>query len=237
MKYLTLIIALIFLSGCGGSKANRYLKQGNTLQKSYKTKIPFEIRKGFIIVKVEIGEESYDFLLDTGSSNILSQELADKIGMAPLGSENVGDIFDENKRLQYGEIENIKIGGIDFQNTVGAVLDFKGTVFACLDIDGILGSNLMRHAVWDFDFKGQSITFTDREKFLDIPTNYKSKKMYVGFAGIPAITINMNNKTILNNTVDFGFTGGITLRSKEFEKQIQSERISEYAEGYGKVLE
>ncbi|GHA51619.1 hypothetical protein GCM10007103_35100 [Salinimicrobium marinum] len=237
MKYILLILAVLIFSGCGGSKANEYLKQGNTVQKDYKTTIPFEMRKGFMIVKVNIGNEVYDFLLDTGSSTILSKELADKIGMTPLGSENVGDIFDEEKRLQYGKIENIKIGNIDFQNTVGAVLDFEGTVLSCLNIDGLLGSNLMRHAVWDFNFENQTITFTNNEDSLDIPNNNKGKKMYVGFAGIPSITIKVNNKNVLNNTVDFGFTGEITLRSKEFEKQKRSERITQYAEGYGKVLE
>lgn len=233
MKNYLYIISLIVLCSCAGSKAAKYLEQGNVLEKNFKTTIPFEYRNGFIVIKIEIKGETYDFILDTGSSNVLSKELNAKLGILPLGSEDVGDVYGDTQRLEYTKINKIKIGGVNFLETVAAISDFNSvTLISCLDVDGIIGSNLMRHAVWDFDFKKQTITITDTESNLKIPANHKESKFYIGYAGIPSITTKVNGMTVLNNTIDFGFTGGVILPFKVFEKQ-KNKRIKKWVKSYG----
>lgn len=233
MKNYLYIISLIVLCSCAGSKATKYLEQGNVLEKNFKTTIPFEYRNGFIVIKIEIKGETYDFILDTGASNVLSKELNAKLGILPLGSEDVGDVYGDTQRLEYTKINKIKIGGVNFLETVAAISDFNSvTLISCLDVDGIIGSNLMRHAVWDFDFKKQTITITDTESNLKIPANHKESKFYIGYAGIPSITTKVNGMTVLNNVIDFGFTGGVILPFKVFEKQ-KNKRIKKWVKSYG----
>ena len=69
MRKIAYLIILLTVSSCAVSKAEKYLKEGETVQKSFKETIPFEIKNGFIILKAKINHKSYNFILDTGASS------------------------------------------------------------------------------------------------------------------------------------------------------------------------
>lgn len=87
--------------------------------------MPFEYRNGLIILKVTIQNEIYDFILDTGASNVLSKELADKLKVIPLGSEEITDINKKSERLEYTKLDDIQIGGINY---IGFALHLLATI-------------------------------------------------------------------------------------------------------------
>ncbi|WP_010520559.1 aspartyl protease family protein [Aquimarina agarivorans] len=234
-KTLYLILAAIFLSSSVKAQINKILKQGNVFQKDFKTTIPFTYINGWIIIEVEIQNKTYNFLLDTGSSNLITNEFAQELNLNPLGTEDIKDINKKSNSTKYTRINNIKIKDIDFQKTIAAIVDLNAiTEIKCTKIDGIIGSNLMRKAVWDFDFKNQLITITSDEKKLHLPSKTISSKLYIGTAGIPSVTININGQKILNNTVDFGNSGSNLLRADYFKKQIKNKKIKQIVKGYGK---
>ena len=237
MKHIKLLFALIvltLLTSCASSKINKTLKQGNIVQEDFKTTIPFEYRKGLIILKVTIENEKYDFILDTGASNVLSKELAEKLNVKSLGSENVTDVHKTSQLLNYTKIDNIEIGGINFKNTIAAISDFNSGELACLNADGFIGSNLMRFAVWDFDFKNQIITITDNEQKLNIPKDAIESKMFIGTAvSQPSIISYINGDKALNNMIDLGNNSTSHLAYGDFLKQKESEKITKYISGSG----
>ena len=187
------IIALVLLSSCAGSKIDSVLKQGNVLQENFKTTIPFNYVNGWIILEVKIQDNTHNFILDTGSSNLITKEFSKELNSKILGAEEIKDVNHTKNSTEYTNINNIKIGGIDFQNTIAGIVDLnKITEIACVKIDGFIGSNLMRKAVWDFDFQNQLITITNDETNLNIPSETIDSKLYIGTAGIPAITVKIN---------------------------------------------
>ena len=233
-KLLFSLIVLTLITSCASSKINKTLKQGNIVQEDFKTTIPFEYRKGLIILKVTIENETYDFILDTGASNVLSKELAEKLNVKSLGSENVTDIHKTSQLLNYTKIGNIEIGGINFQNTIAAISDFNSGELACLNADGFIGSNLMRFAVWDFDFKNQLITITDNEQKLNIPSDAIESKMFIGTASsVPSIISYINGDKALNNLIDLGNNSTPHLSYLNFVKQKESNKITKYIAGSG----
>ncbi|WP_298371224.1 aspartyl protease family protein [uncultured Lutibacter sp.] len=233
-KLLFSLIVLTLLTSCASSKIIKTLKQGNIVQEDFKTTIPFEYRKGLIILKVTIENETYDFILDTGASNVLSKELAEKLNVKSLGSENVTDIHKTSQLLNYTKIGNIEIGGINFQNTIAAISDFNSGELACLNADGFIGSNLMRFAVWDFDFKNQLITITDNEQKLNIPSDAIESKMFIGTASsVPSIISYINGDKALNNLIDLGNNSTPHLSYLNFVKQKESNKITKYIAGSG----
>ncbi len=234
MKNLFYLITICLLSSCVSSKLQKTLEQGSTLQEKFKTTIPFEYRQGIIVLKVEIENVIYDFALDTGASNILSQELVDKLNLKPLGSENVLDIHSESQNLKYTKLDQVRINGIDFVNTIAAITDYnKVAVLSCLGVDGFIGANLMRHAVWDFDFDNQMITITNNEDQLNIPSNYSESKLFIGFAGLASIITEVNGEKSLNNVIDFGNNGLIKLSPITFIKQRKKNKITKLAKARG----
>lgn len=226
---ISLIILLLTVSSCAVSKAEKYLKEGKTVQQNFKETIPFEIKKGFIILKVKIDNKSYNFLLDTGASNVISKELATELNVKVIGSENIGDIYGLEKKTDYTRIDNIQIGNLDFSETIAAITDFNSVpTWASLNIDGFIGSNLMQHAIWDFDFRKKQITITDNEEKLNLPDKIIENKLFIGYAGIPSITVKINGKKVWNFVVDFGFNEGINIPFSEFEEQKENGKISDY---------
>ncbi|EDM45105.1 protein containing PDZ domain [unidentified eubacterium SCB49] len=233
-KLLCSLIVLTLLNSCASSKINKTLKQGSIVQEDFKTTIPFEYRHGLIILKVTIENEIYDFILDTGASNALSKELAEKLNVTSLGSENITDVHKTSQQLNYTKIDDIEIGGIHFKNTIAAISDFNSGELACLNVDGFIGSNLMRFAVWDFDFKNQIITITDDEQKLNIPTDAIESKMFIGTAASqPSIISYINGDKALNNMIDLGNNSTPHLSYLDFVKQKESNKITKYILGSG----
>lgn len=226
------IISILLLSSCAGAKINKILKQGNVLQTDFKTTIPFTYVNGWIVLEVEIENKTYNFLLDTGSSNLLTKELAEKLNIKSLGTEEIGDINGKTNETEYTRVKNIKIANIDFQNTIAGILDLnKVPEISCTKIDGFIGSNLMRKAVWDFDFQKQLITITNNENKLDIPEETIESKLFIGTAGVPSVIVDINGQRTLNNTVDLGNSRGVLLRTDYFNKQIDKKKIKKYVKG------
>lgn len=232
-KLVYSLIVFTLLSSCAGSKINKTLKQGSIDQKDFKVTVPFEYRNGIIILKVTIQNEIYDFILDTGASNVLSKELADKLQVIPLGSEEVGDIHGKSEELEYTKIDDIQIGGINFKETIAAISDFNSGELACFNADGFIGSNLMRFAVWDFDFKNQLITITNDEQKLNVPSDAIESKIFIGAGAKPSISTQVNGDRVLNNVVDLGNNSTARLSYTTFIKQKESKKITNYIKGSG----
>ncbi|PKH50023.1 hypothetical protein CXF68_04575 [Tenacibaculum sp. Bg11-29] len=233
-KVLYLVFLLIVLSSCAGAKIRKILKVGEVAQKNYKVTFPFEYTKtGHILIKATIKGEIYDFILDTGATNIISNELAEKLKVVTIGSSKISDINEKSTSLAYVKLDDIAIGGINFKGTIGSILDLKKGDLACLEVDGLIGSNLMRHAVWDFDFQNKMITITDNEKTLNIPSNYSESKIFVGDAYQVSIITKVNEERVLNNVIDLGNPGCTKLRYKVFKEQKESKRIKKYIKGSG----
>lgn len=229
MRKIAYLIILLTVSSCAVSKAEKYLKEGETVQKSFKETIPFEIKNGFIILKAKINHKSYNFILDTGASNVISKELATELNVKIIGSESIYDIYNVAQKSDYTRIDNIKIGNLDFSETIAVISDFNSVpTWASMKIDGFIGSNLMQHAIWEFDFIKKIITITDNETKLNLPEELIENKLFIGSAGIPSIATKINGKKVWNFTVDFGFNGGINIPFNEFKKQVKNEKILDY---------
>jgi len=222
-------ITLILLNSCSLSKAVKHLKKGETAQENYSATFPFEIKNGFIIIPVEIKSKKYNFLLDTGSPNLVSKELAENLNLKVIDSANASDVYNEKIQNQYARLESVRIGNIEFTGTTALINNFNDvTVWSSLNIDGFIGANLMQHAIWDIDFKNQQITITDKESKLDIPEDLIENKLFIGVAGVPAIACKLNEKKVWNFTVDLGYNGGIVVPFSEFKKQTENGKILDF---------
>ncbi|MBO2545626.1 aspartyl protease family protein [Salegentibacter sp. BDJ18] len=230
-KVFIYLITLILIYSCSGSKAAKYFKEGKTEQENYKVTFPFELKKGWIIVPVEIENKTYRFLLDTGTPTLVSKELAESLNMKVIDSVNASDVYNKSQQNKYTRIETIQIGEIDFVGTTALINDFNATpIWSSLNIDGFIGSNLMQHAIWDIDFNKQQITITDNESKVSLPEEIIENKLFIGVAGLPSIAAKINGKKVWNFAVDTGYNGGIVIPFSEFKKQTENGEISDFTE-------
>lgn len=148
VKVFIYLITIILINSCSVNKAAKYFKEGKTDQENYKVTFPFELKKGWIIIPVEIKNKTYKFLLDTGTPTLVSKELAESLNMKVIDSVNAADVYNKSKQNKYTRIESIGIGTIDFIETVALINDFNATpMWASLNVDGFIGASLMQHAI------------------------------------------------------------------------------------------
>ncbi len=228
-KGIIFLITFTLINSCAINKAAKYLKEGKTEQENFTNTVPFELKKGWIILPVEIENKTYRFIVDSGTPTLVSKELAQSLNMKVIDSVDAADVYDKAQKNKYTRIENIKIGKIDFVGTAALINDFNSTpIWASLDVDGFIGSNLMQHAIWDIDFMQKQITITDNESNLNLPKDIIENKMFIGVAGLPSIACEINGEKIWNFPVDLGYNGDIVVPYSEFEKQMENGKISDF---------
>lgn len=211
LAFIKVILLLIVFSNvnCKADKHGNLIKSGKVVQNNFLVEIPFESPFGLIIIPVEIEGKSYKFLFDTGSINIVSPIVAQKLGMQTITENTTIDSGGAKQVLNYSKIPKISIAGIEFVDTAAAIVPLDGLI--CVPIDGVIGSNLMQNAVWKIDYKNKKIVFTSSlEKFslsdydekIPFSTNKQSAPLF-------QIDFGKNNKEII--TLDSGSNGGIHL--------------------------
>jgi len=232
---IPLALLLGIAAGCSSLKAIKYARSGSVSQSAFKTEVAFEMRYGLIVLKVEIHGKEYDFLLDTGAPNIISKELALQLGIKAAGTGKAGDSQGGSRRLEFAAIDSIGIGDLQFLNTGAAIADLKQTnEIPCFKVDGMIGSNLMRKAIWQFDYERHIITITSNRDSLSIPSNAQTIKFHTDIVGVPLIDVQMNGQTEQNVIVDLGSNRDFFSSTKTLEKLKEGGlRTDIYSYGYG----
>ena len=221
---LSTFAMLLLLTSCSGLKTFKLMKSGEVEQEEFKVNIPFEYNLGMIILKVNISGEEYDFLLDTGAPNVISKELFKKLEISSLFEQKVIDSQNEESNLGFLLIKKLGIGGINFLNTGAAAADLKQSKeLGCLQIDGFIGSNLMRKAVWKFDYENQIITISNSVASLKISESSEKIPFFTYITGTPIIDITLNDVKEKNVIVDLGSNGDISLSKKTFDKLVDTD--------------
>lgn len=246
-KMIMLLMAILFFNGCSvQKKVVNLFQRGHTKQQSFKAKIPFEYRLGLVIIKVEINNKTYDFVFDSGATNVLSKELAETLGSKGLITVNNRDVQGKSKPMDFTTIESLTIGGIKFEDTASGIGDFNQAVeVGCLEIDGIIGANLMRLAVWKIDYRNQIITITNTKASLSLDRETKKIPFYTDLVYQPYCKIKVNEVEEKNINIDLGSDGGFNLSFntyKKIENELsQNKKMMEYGYlgtgfyGYGKI--
>ncbi len=216
------MIGILFYLNKDSIMANYLIKAGNVEQKEFKKEIPFVSSDEFILIKVEIEGKQYNFILDTGALNVVSEELAKELDIETISKSNGISSTGKPNEIKLAKLPNVKIGGIDFNNTATAIIDFKKQ-FPCLKIDGLIGSNLMKLAVWEVNNENKKIIITNS---ID-KTNVKEYQKIINFTtnvqANPFFELNFGNQKI-KTLMDFGHNTNINIQEK-FLRNISRKNI------------
>ena len=234
-KIIIVSILSLILVGCHSSKVYRLLQKGSVIQTEFKKEIPFEMRMGLIFLKVDIKGKTYDFLLDTGAPNVASYELAHELGLTARADNKIRDSQGKTKITDFTFIDTISISGIQFINTGAAIMDVnESTTLACMELDGIIGANLMKYAIWQFDYQKQILTLTSSIDSLIISDSVITVPFNTKNTGTPVVDIKMDSNIIQKNvTLDMGSNGDIRFRNKTYENLKENKLIKSHKIGYG----
>jgi len=217
---IILIVSLVVLFIVSGGLFLIYVlkKQsrhsGTVVQKEFLSSIPYETENGLIHLKPFIDGKEYNFLFDTGAFNVVSTEVAKELGLKTTNTSNAIDSQDNTQEISISKIPSIKIGGIEFINYSTAIIDFSQQE-RCSEIDGIIGSNLMKDAIWMIDQENKRITFSNSRskinlKGFDSKLPFSTDKQF-----IPYVKMNILSGHTETVMVDTGYTSGLLLTTNK----------------------
>ena len=191
MKHKLVIILLLINSLIFG-QVN--FNQGSINFKEYYEVIPYQTEMGKIIIPVTINDKPYRFLLDTGAPNLFSSKLLKELNITEGDSINVSDSNNQDQKMKFVLVPQVKIGNLIFENQEGLIYDLeKHNLLSCYKIDGFIGSNLLRNSIIKINSSNKTITITNKIKSLNIEKKPIKMKL-VGNQKSPYVELKFEGK-------------------------------------------
>lgn len=232
MTKLTLTLFILFLfSSC--QSFYKLMQKGELKSDKNTTVVQYEKIFDLMIVPVEINGKQYKFLLDTGAPNVISLELAQELNLKRLSKMTVDD-SQNNKGVHYlYNLDEIILNDFSFLNTTCIAIDINNPniKISCLGIDGIIGSNLMKEAIWAFNFDKKEITISKNIQQIDV-SNYDSLNFVYNNQFLPKLPITVNGvKSYIS--IDTGSNGRFRLNNKYFNGIFEKDSLQYLTSNYG----
>ena len=229
-NFIWLFGLLLLISSCA-STAKLYVA-GSGPEEPYNEKVPFTRSLKLIILNVDIEGESFRFLFDTGAPMVVTPELAEKFNLKKVASKYVTDSSNKRNKQEYVKVPSVTIGKQEFKDLVAIVVDLKfSSVIACLEIDGIVGANLMRHAVWKIDYVEEVMYFSNnmnayqpKENAIVLP--FRTKATFT-----PVVDLMIDSNIVRGVTFDTG--SGFALSTGQNSVPNLDKKSNEVFASYG----
>jgi len=167
--FLSVIIILsTIVDICNAKEPNTLTdpsRMGKVDDLNFTTTVPFKFVGGLPIIKVQIGDKSYDFLFDSAAPTTIPSHLVKELHLEMVGkpvklTDSAGRQLD---RSLY-KLSSLKVKDLDFRDYIVFVDDFKSKFpISCLGFDGILGYNYMKDLKIKLDYQNQQIILSDKE--------------------------------------------------------------------------
>jgi predicted aspartyl protease len=177
------------------------------------------------------GSKPLKLMIDTGASGILiNSRAAEKAGLQRIAAMKFGGVGDSGLQDGYRALaENVRVGGVEFQDCLLDVSDKK----AVADEDGLIGMDMFSHFLVTLDFYKQELRLDplplhqakaaegepeDRE----IPPELKSFSTVFRFGHGLLIPTKVSDSKLVLFLIDTG--AGKTLISPDFARQVTKVR-------------
>ena len=202
---ISILIAILIYTTVVTSKQK--IKISNN---KYKGSIGYS-QSGHILVYVKINgsEKTYPFILDNGAKTTIFDNILTDFNFSTVAYLPSRDV---NKKLSFKpvfRIDTLTINNNIIVSKASAILH-SSKIFKCdKNIYGIIGKDLMKELIWQFDFENNKYFVTNNINNL----KFKKDTFSVNFSGKGKINILINN----NETellIDLGSTSSIKYKVK-----------------------
>lgn len=216
MKYLQFVLLICLLSSCDYLTQVKLLKNGEVGASNYLEEIPFELKKGLIIVKGKLNQdpEPREFIFDTGAFDCkIEKGLAENLAMPTLATRDNSTAAGVTREIEITRVDQLQLGEVPFLNLSAGKLAYDETSASpCLAPHGLIGANLTRLAHWKVDFQNQTLSFSDSAFHPDqFESQYRLPFEHEKLTGIPKVSIALGGIPVSGLIFDLGYNGGIIL--------------------------
>ncbi|MGB0404136.1 MAG: retropepsin-like aspartic protease [Salibacteraceae bacterium] len=212
------IFIILVISSCATWKASKVMDVTYSTQKSFKSTVKFNRPLKLIVIPVVINGKSYNFLWDTGAISVISEDLKNELNLKKKFSSGVKDSAGKSNKLEYVQVPQITISGIEFNNVGVAVTNaVKSKTLSCLNIEGIVGGNLMKAAIWELKLNDNELNFASHIDSFDIKENSFPVGFKIGNFGTPYVDLFVDTNKFSKLTFDSGYSGFVSISKSNFK--------------------
>jgi hypothetical protein len=177
------------------------MNQGELVSKDVYHKISFNNTTDEIIAYTSLKGNFYKCIFDTGAPFSISKEVQEKLKYPVIQKVPVSDAENNTDTIFIVRIDTIKIGKLIFKDIPSLVLDFKNSPLGCMKIDGIVGSNLTRFLIVQFNLAKNEIILTDELDRVKIENPHKKLAITLDNQSNAFFEVDLNNS--IKDTVHF----------------------------------
>tara|TARA_R100000935_G_scaffold44696_2_gene67620 strand:- start:44168 stop:45343 length:1176 start_codon:yes stop_codon:yes gene_type:complete len=211
MKYILLLFASTILSHGNLPEQSIVLNDSGTM--------PFELIKEKIIIPVQIGGNTYKFLVDTGGIFEISEELQNLFNFKQKEAITIVDINRNETIVERVVVPEIKLGDWSFKNRNAIVSDLHHTYpYSCFELDGMIGRDFFDNVLLHFDYASSTFRITKNTNAIALNTSNRTK-LKLSKRGLPDIKLKVNGKT---EYIEFDSGSGdfYSPRTSDVEKRV-----------------
>ncbi|PCE62730.1 aspartyl protease family protein [Sediminicola luteus] len=200
-----------------GQSAKEQLALANAAQLDHSSgtiAFTYQDKFGYLIVPVNIGSETYDYIFDTGGYNTITTTIMQHNDLNPVMQVEVGSSNQKKAKIDLVSIPTLAVGGIPFTQVGAFNFDFEeAPQIPCYTNGGLIGKGIIRHGIWQIDSEAKQIRFSTELKDMPhmrtaIPIKVKLDKTFNPFF---KAKINGQNHRFL---LDLGYGGMVSLTQK-----------------------
>ncbi|NQX38031.1 Aspartyl protease [Pedobacter steynii] len=130
--------------------------------------LPFELTNGFPVVKANIGDKTYQFVMDTGSTdNVVDHGLENEIAAIwkETGAVNMTEGSGNGGKVRRGKLKSFMIGGLNMEQ-IGMGLNVMPDFDKKMNISGILGFQFLKYFFVEINYPDKTMNFYDMAKVM-----------------------------------------------------------------------
>lgn len=202
-KYFFLITIFILQANFLYAQNKVNLNQGYSETKKYFSTVPYTKVAGKILVEVVIGDKKRKFILDTGAPTSISENLSRELNSKLLQKIEITDQSGMKDSVNVVSLSYLKINDIVFRDTPAVAKNSK-LLYECYGVDGIVGSNLLRNSVVQFNDHTKTVVITDDPKLLNFNRKDGAKMEVSTVQSNPYVWIKLRKgKAVANEKILF----------------------------------
>ncbi|MEJ1968761.1 MAG: aspartyl protease family protein [Rhizomicrobium sp.] len=172
--------------------------------------VPFDLVDNQLIAQVTVdGRGPFRFVLDTGGGDLITPDLAARLGLSPGGDVTFVGTGDGTVQGGVVTVPQVAVSGLVLGNEPFFTLPLDAfDRLMGIHVDGMLGYELFRRYVVRFDFAARTMTLIDPAEFkpdgagagMAMDSSHRTPRVKGSYDGIPGIF-----------DIDTGDNGGLTL--------------------------
>ena len=211
------------------------LNQGQSSVASYHEVLPVDIVGQKLVVTVRVNDKSRRFILDTGAPVILSSALAAELKPRVLKTILVKDAFGKQDSMNVVAVDKLVLGNTGFEQIPALIAPASDKLMECMRVDGIIGSNLLRHSIVQFDLQQKTIILSNDDAKFSFGKKDGLELFKTPAQSNPYIKLQLASKITLEVLFDSGDNDFLSISNRHYEfiRKENKKALKVLATGFG----